>query len=98
MTHSPQLVTSLAHSNTLQIAVSDSVQLSVLGSGFVPLTGGCFQDVLLVLDILMNLLSVYRIFHSSSSKIVEFSPHDVVIRELHDPDLIVATSNVDLDF
>ena len=46
-------------------------------------------------DILTNLLSVYQIFHSGSGKTVEFSPHDVVIRDLHDPDLVVATRSVD---
>jgi hypothetical protein len=51
--------------------------------------------VLLVPDISKNLLSVYQIFHSGSSKIVEFSPHDVVIRDIHEPDLVVATGSVD---
>ena len=29
-------------------------------------------------------------------KIVEFSPHDVVIKDLHDPDLVVAIRSFDL--
>ena len=44
----------------------------------------------------MNLLSIYYIFHFSSSKIVEFSPHDVVIWDLHDSELIVAIGSVEL--
>ena len=96
MTHSPDLVASLAQSVTTQIAVGDSTQLSVTGSGTISLEGGSLQDVLLVPAISMNLLSVFQICHSGSGKTVEFSPHDVVIRDLHDPDLIVATGSVDL--
>ena len=43
----------------------------------------------------MNLLSIYQIFHSGSSKIVEFSPHDVVIQDLYDSEMVVATRSVD---
>ena len=66
-----------------------------MGSGTVALAGGSLQDVLCVPDISMNLLSIYQIFHSSSRKIVEFSPHDVVIRDLHDPKMIVATGSAE---
>ena len=34
-------------------------------------------------------------FHSSSGKTIEFSPHDVVIQDLHDSEMIVATGSVD---
>ena len=44
----------------------------------------------------INLLFVFQICHSGSEKIVEFSPHDVVIRDLHDPNLIVTIGSVDL--
>ena len=50
----------------------------------------------MVLAISMNLLSIFQICHSGSRKIVEFSPHDVVIRDLHHPNLIVAIGSVDL--
>lgn len=96
MTHTQQMVTSLASCGTSQIAVGESVQLSVLGLGFVSLDGGTLQDVLVVPDISTNLLSIYQIFHSGSSKTAEFSPHDVVIRDLHDSDLVVATGSVDI--
>ena len=43
----------------------------------------------------MNLCSIYQIFHSSSGKIVKFSPHDVVIQDLHNFLMIVATRSVD---
>ena len=39
---------------------------------------------------------VYHIFHSSSSNIVEFSPYDVVIQDLHDPDLVITIGSVDI--
>ena len=42
-----------------------------------------------------NLLSVYQITHSGEGKTVEFSPHDVVIKDLRDPRHILATGIVD---
>ena len=66
-----------------------------MGFGSVTLAGGSLQDVLYVLDISMNLLSIYQICHSGSGKTVEFSPHDVVIRDLHDSEMVVATGSVD---
>ena len=50
----------------------------------------------MVLAISTNLLSIFQICHSSSRKKVEFSPHDVVIQDPHDPELIVAIGSVDL--
>ena len=89
------MLTLLAPCATTQIVVGNSSQLLVLGSSIVTLAGGSLQDVLYVLDILMNLLSIYQIFHSGSGKIVEFSPHDMVIRDLHDPEMIVSTGSAD---
>ena len=66
-----------------------------MGFGFVTLAKGFLQDVLFIPDISMNLLSIYQIYHSSSGKTIEFSPHDVVIQDLHDSELIVATGSVD---
>ena len=59
MTHSPDLVTSLAQSVTTQIAVGDCTQLSVIGSGTISLEGGSLQDVLFVPKISTNLLSIF---------------------------------------
>ena len=95
ITNTPQMLSSLAPTATTQIAVGNSSQLSVLGSGTVTLAGGSLQDVLCVPDMSMNLLSIYQIFHSGSRKTIKFSPHDVVIRDLHDPDMIVATRSDD---
>ena len=55
------------------------------------MAGGSLKDVLFVPNISMNLLFIYQIFHSSFAKTVEFSPHDVVIQNSHDPEMIVAT-------
>ena len=66
-----------------------------MGFGYVALARGSLQDVPLVPNISMNLLSIYQICHSGSGKIVEFSPHDVVIQDLHDSELIVAIGSVD---
>ena len=79
MTHSRDLDTSLSQSVTTQIVVGDSIQLLVLGSGTISLEGGSLQDVLLVLANFTNLLFFFQIFHSGSSKTVEFSPHDIII-------------------
>ena len=46
----------------------------------------------------MNLLSIHHIFHLGSGKIIDFSPHDVIIQELHDFEMIVATGSVDFAF
>jgi len=89
------LVTTLAPNHTTHIEVGDSTQLLVKGSSIVSLDGGCLHDVLFVPKILTNLLSIYHIFDSGSGKTVEFSPHDVVIRNLHDLDVVLATGNVD---
>jgi hypothetical protein len=42
-----------------------------------------------------NLLSMYQITHSGDGKIVEFSPHQVVIKDLKDPKHVLATIIVD---
>ena len=91
ITNTPKLITLLAPCVTTQIVVGNSSQLSVLGSSIVALAGGSLQDVLCVPNILMNLLSIYQICHSGSGKIVEFSPHNLVIWGLHDLEMIVAT-------
>jgi hypothetical protein len=66
----------LPHSN---IPFHDSTQFDVLWSSNVQLDKGCINDVLLVLDISANLLSIYQICHFGDKKIVQFSTIDVVI-------------------
>eukprot|EP00253_Pinus_taeda_P028485 PITA_28485 len=69
-----------------------SRSLSVVGTRTVHIDNGQFNDVLCVPTLSCNLLFVYQISHSGEGKIVEFSPQDVVIKDLKDPRQILATS------
>ena len=42
-----------------------------------------------------NLLSVYQITHSGEEKAIEFSPYQVVIKDLKDPKHVLTTGIVD---
>lgn len=95
MTSCQDLFPSTSPSNISQIVVGDSTQLEVLGSGTVQMTHGCINNVLLIPEISENLLSIYQICHSGNGKIVEFSPNEVVIRELHEPAVVLAIGQVD---
>jgi transposase InsO family protein len=81
--------------NTKQIFVGDDRSLSVVGSGTIQVQNGHFNDVLCVPDLSCNLLSVYQITHSGEGKTVEFSPHQVVIKDLKDPKHVLATGIAD---
>jgi hypothetical protein len=70
--------------NTKQIFVVDDISLSVVGSGTVQVYNGHFYDVLCVLSLSYILLSMYQITHSCEGKIIDFSPHQVVIKDLKD--------------
>ena len=61
--------------NTKKIFVGDDRSLTVVGFGIVRVDNGHFNDVLCVLNLSCNLLSVYQITHSGEGKTVEFSPH-----------------------
>ena len=54
------------------------------------LDDGCINNVLLVPDIYANFLSIFQICHSGDGKTIEFSPNNVVARDLQDLDTIVA--------
>jgi hypothetical protein len=56
---------------------------------------GHLNDVLFVPSISYNLLLVYQITNSGEGKIVEFSPHQVIIKDLKDPKHVLATRIVD---
>jgi hypothetical protein len=71
--------------NTKKIFVGDDRSLSVVGSGIVQVDNGHFNDVLCVPSISYNLLSMYHITHSGEGKTIEFSPHQVVIKDLKYP-------------
>jgi hypothetical protein len=50
-----------------------------------------FNNVLCVPSIYCNLLSVYHITHSCEGKKIEFSPHQVLIKDLKDPKHVLTT-------
>jgi hypothetical protein len=81
--------------NTKKIFVGDDRSLSVEGSGIVQVENGHFNDVLCVPSLSCNLILVYQITHSGEGKIIEFSPHQVVIKDLKDPKHVLATRIVD---
>jgi hypothetical protein len=89
------IFSSLNECNTKKIFVGDDRSLSVVGSGIVHVDNGHFNDVLFVPSISCNLLSVYQITHSGEGKTVDFSPHQVVIKDLKDPQHVLATGIVD---
>jgi hypothetical protein len=70
--------------------VCDDRSLSVVRSGIVQVDNGHFNDVLCVPSISCNLLSIYQITYSVEGKTVEFSPHQVVIKDLRDPQHVLA--------
>jgi hypothetical protein len=81
--------------NTKKIFVGDDRSLSVVGFGIVQVDNGHFNDVLCVPNISNNLLSVYQIIHLGEAKTVEFSPHQVVIKDLKYPKHVLATRITD---
>jgi hypothetical protein len=89
------IFSALNECNTKKICVGDDRSLSVVGSGIVQVDNGHFNDVLCVPSPLCNLLSVYQITHSCEGKTIDFSPHQVVIKDLKDPKNVIATGIAD---
>jgi hypothetical protein len=85
------IFSSLNECNTNKIFVGDDRSLSVVGSGTIQVENGHFNDVLCVPNLSCNLLSVYQITHSGECKTIDFSPHQVVIKDLKDPKHVLAT-------
>jgi hypothetical protein len=95
----------LKECNTKKIFVGDDRSISVVGSGIVQVDNGLFNDVLCVpsifYDVLCvpsifyNLILMYQITHSGEGKTIEFSPHQVVIKDLKDHKHVLATGIVD---
>jgi hypothetical protein len=79
------IFSTLNECNTKKIFVGYDRSLSVVGSRTVQVANGHFNDVLCVPSLSCNLLSVYQITHPGEDKTVEFSPHQVVIKDLKDP-------------
>jgi hypothetical protein len=59
--------------------MGDDYPIEVWCRGRVYLDHGLFQDVLIVSNIPVNLLSIYQITHSGSGKKVELTPDSVII-------------------
>jgi hypothetical protein len=77
--------------STKIIFVDDDISLSVVGSGIVHVDNGHFNDVLCVPSLSCKLLSrPYWISHLGEGKNVEFSPHQVVIKDLKYPNHVLA--------
>jgi hypothetical protein len=95
MAKDKNIFSSLNECNTKKIFVGDDRFLGVEGSRTVQVENGHFNDVLCVPSIYCNLLSVYQITHSGQGKTVEFSPHQVVIKDLKDLKHVLATGIVD---
>jgi hypothetical protein len=81
--------------NTNKIFFGDDRSLSVVGSGTIQVDDGYFNDVLCVPSLSCNLLSIYQITHSGEGKTIEFSPHEVVIKDLKYPKHVLTTGIVD---
>lgn len=92
MTHCHELLPSTSNSSVSVIAIGDSKQLDVLGLGTVQIDNGYSNNVLLVPDISVNLLFIYQNCHG---KTILFCPNDVVIKDLHNPKIIIATGKDD---
>jgi hypothetical protein len=89
------IFSALNECNTKKIFVGDDRSLSVVGSGTVQVENGHFNDVLCVPSLSCNLLLVYQITHLGEGKTVEFSPHQVVIKDLKDPKHVLAIGIAD---
>jgi hypothetical protein len=76
--------------NTKKIFVGNDRFLSVVRYGTVQVDNVHFNDVLCVSSLSCNLISVYQITHSGERKTVEFSPHQVVTKDLKDAKHVLA--------
>jgi hypothetical protein len=64
--------------------MGDKTPMRVCEEGSVDLDYGIFHNVLHILNISMNLLSIYQITHSSTNKWVEFTSDSMIISEMVD--------------
>jgi len=81
--------------NTKQIFIGDVRSLNIVGSKRVQLDDGHFYDVLCVPSISYSLLSTYHITHIGEGKKINFSHHQVVIKDLKYPKHVLANGIVD---
>jgi hypothetical protein len=95
MANDKDIFSSLNECNTKKIFVGEDRSLSVVGSRTIQVDNGHFNDVLCVPSLSCNLLSIYQITHSGEVKTVDFSPHQVVIKDLKYPKHVLSTGIVD---
>jgi hypothetical protein len=91
MAKDKDIFSNLNECNTKKIFIGDDRSLSVVGSRTIQVDNGHFNDVLCVPSLSCNLLSIYQITHSGEGKTVEFSPHQVVIKDLKYPKHVLGT-------
>jgi hypothetical protein len=91
MANDIDMFSSLDECDTKKIFVGDDRSLSVEGFGTIQVEISHFNDVLCVPSHSCNLLSLYQITHLGEGKTVEFSPHQVVIKDLKYPKHVLAT-------
>jgi hypothetical protein len=89
------IFSTLSECKTRKIFVGDDRSLSVIGSGTIQVDNGHFNDVFYVPSLSCNLISVYQITHSGEGKTIEFSSHQVVIKDLKDPMHVLTTEIID---
>ena len=75
---------SMTPSEVPYIFVGDDTKVEVEGKGEVKMESGAFNDVLYVLNLTSNLLSVYQITHYRGGKKVGFLPNLVVVKSIKD--------------
>lgn len=71
----------------MKILMENGVYLDVFGKGVIDVPNGNFHDVLCILDIRHNLLSIYQI--EKDGKSIEFTPNSMFIWDLHSKQLVV---------
>jgi hypothetical protein len=85
---------SLDDCTTRQIFIDDSSPLYVVGERIIDLLDGKIINIFYVPNLSSNFLSIFQITHYGNGKTVEFSPHDVVIRDIKDPSIPIASRHV----
>jgi hypothetical protein len=71
------------------ILMGDDTLMEVIGQGRVELQHVSFKNLLHVMKISVNILSIYQITHTCTGKSVKFTPYSVTIYGMHDNSKIV---------
>lgn len=94
MASSLGMFSSYEHHHFPQILLGNNSYMSVIRSGSIEVDGGTFNNILCVLRLSTNLISIYQSIHSGIDKKIEFTPDLELIKYLHSREL-VAVGNVD---